>query len=71
MIEEKPRVVVISHYKALPTSVSVWLREGWDELTEEQKATKELVCEGTFHECHAIADVIESNLNLNREGVTQ
>ena len=68
MLQEKERVVVISRYTVLPTSVSVWLLETWDELPDEQKATKELVMVGTHKDCHAVADVIRSNLELNRKG---
>ena len=69
MLQEKERVVVITRYKAIyPTEVSVWLREGWDVLTDDEKATRELVMVGTHKDCHAVADVIRSNLELNRKG---
>lgn len=68
MLQEKERVVVISRYSVLPTSVSVWLRETWDVLTDAEKETRELVMVGTHKDCHAVADVIRSNLELNRKG---
>lgn len=67
----EPRVVVITHYKTMASSVSVWMKSGWDEMEDGLKAMRELVCVGTREHCLAVAAVIESNLNLNRKGETK
>jgi len=71
MIKVEERAVVISHYEILPPDVNVWLKSGWDSLTEKERESRELVCVGTREHCTAVADVVRSVLELNRKGVMQ
>lgn len=61
------RAVVITRYSILPADVAVWLREGWEELSEQERKIRELVCFGDRQHCVAIADLIRSNWKLEKE----